>query len=82
MLLCFNEAQKRLVTHQGPLTHGPFTCQPPYHVAPLTGIRVDPRGLLPPAPRVGHAQPCHVASMPRRIRVGPARHVNSAGSVE
>ena len=51
-------------THQGPLTRGLFTCQPPCHVAPLGRSR----GLAWPLPRVrvrmnprGLAQLCHVA---------------------
>ena len=36
-----------LYSNQGPLTHRPFTRQPPHHMAPLTGVRVDLRGLLP-----------------------------------
>ena len=31
-----------------------------------------------PAPCVGYARPCHVASVPRRIHASPARHVSSA----
>ena len=63
------------------------------HVALLTGVHLDSCGLppgvratrttyAPHVPRVGHARPYHVASVPRRIRVGSARHVSSAGSVE
>ena len=33
--------------YQGPLTRGPSNCQPPCHVEPHTGVRVDPGGLLP-----------------------------------
>ena len=66
--------------NQGPLTRGPFTCQPSCHLAPHAGVRVDPRGLLPRvcalcatcAPR-GLVRPCHVAlcaaSHPRGSRV-------------
>ena len=72
-------------SNQGLLTRGPSNCQPPCHVAPLTGVRVDPCGLLPRvaplAPRVGHARPCHVALVPRHICAGPAHHVSSAHHV-
>ena len=55
-------------SHQGPLTRGPFTRQPSSHVSPLTGVRVDPRGLLPCVRALcatcasrGLSRPCHVA---------------------
>ena len=36
--------------YQGPLTCGPFTSRPSCHVAPHTGVCVDPRGpVWPPA---------------------------------
>ena len=54
--------------YQGSLTRGTSNCQPPCHVAPHTGVRMDPCGLLP-CVRVlcatcasrGLARPCHMA---------------------
>ena len=68
------------LSNQAPLTSGPFTFQPPYHVAPPG----HPLGLAWPMPRVratlhrmgsrGFARwPC----VPRRTRAGLVRHVNS-----
>ena len=52
----------------------------PCHVVPLTGVWVTRVASChvsaPPAPCVGYARPCHVASVPCRIRVGPAHHVS------
>ena len=72
-------------SNQGPLTCGPFTCQPPRHVAPLTGVRVDPRGprhvsapCAPPVPHVGSRGPAMWPCVPRCMRTGPACHVSLA----
>ena len=63
-------------THQGPLTHGPFTCQPPA-TWPHLGVRVDLRGLYhafaPPVRHLRAAWAC--AALPRGLacRVASAR---------
>ena len=59
----------------------PSHASPPGHMAPLTGIRVYPRGLLPRV-RGTYASCGPCAALPRRIRDGPACHISSAGSVE
>ena len=69
------------IYYQGPLTRGPFTCRPPYHMAPLTGVHVDPRGLLPRV-RATCALRGLRAALPRGLsaalhpRAGLARHVS------
>ena len=75
---------------------GPPSADPLSRVAPNTGVRVDAwtrvssshvsAPYAPPAPRVGHPWPCHVASESRRIgAVVPcatsARHIITCRSV-
>ena len=69
--------------NQGSLTRGPSKCQPPPPHATWRPSRASAwthvascHVSAPLAPRVGHARPCHVASVPRRIRAGPARHIS------
>ena len=68
-------------SNHNPLTRGPFTCQPPCHVAPHTGVRVDPRGLLP-CVRATCASRGPRMALPRGLSVashqcaGPACHVS------
>ena len=68
------------LSNQGPLTHGPFTCQPPHTTTwRHPGVHVDSRGLatcprhLRTTSAHGSALLCHVAlramSHPRRPRV-------------
>ena len=68
------------LSNQGPLTHGPFTYQPPCHVAPPGSSC----GLAWPMPRVcatlhsvGSRASATWPCVPRRTRAGPARHVSS-----
>ena len=71
--------------NQGPLTRGPFICQAPCHVAPHTGVRVDPCRHVWPLPCVRPT--CALcgppAALPRGLsaashpRGGPAHHVSS-----
>ena len=81
-------------SNQGPLTRGPFTCQPSQcscHVVPPE----RPRGLVwpchafaPPKRRVGSHSSATWLCVPSRIRAGPehhvssVRHVSSAGAAE
>ena len=64
--------------NQGPLTCGPSICNPPATWRPtrasawtawthVASCHVS-APCAPPAPRMGHPRPCHVASAPRRIR--------------
>ena len=70
--------------NQGPLTRGPFTCQPSRHESTrasawtrvaLPRIRAT---CAPPARRVGLRGSATWPCVPRCILVGPARHVSSA----
>ena len=76
------------LSNQSPLTHEPFTCQPPHcHVAP-SGSLLGPVCLAmrsrhlgvtsaPPERRVGSRGSATWPCVPCRIRVAPACHVSS-----
>ena len=60
-------------SNQGPLTCGPFTPQPPCHLAPLTSVHVASCHVsAPPVRRVGLAGSVTWPCVPRRIRAGLA----------
>ena len=72
------------LSNQGPLTRGPFTCQPPCHVVPpgrLRGLAWPMSRVRATLHRVGWRGSATWPCVTRRTRASPARHVNSTHCV-